>query len=182
MTSNTISDSVEDFLINQDNRIWFYADIDSETCLHLNATLHKLDKEIAHIANPVIHLHINSFGGSVIAALATIDTMRMLKSKVHTYIDGGAASAATLISSVGHRRFIGKYSSMLIHQIRSESVGKLEEMEDEIKNTRQFMELIKNIYKKHTKIPAKKLDELLKSDLWMDSAQCLEYGLVDEIL
>jgi ATP-dependent Clp protease protease subunit len=177
-----MSDFVKEFLVHQDNRIWFYADIDIETCLHLNATLRKIDKELAHISEPVIHLHINSFGGSVIAALATIDTIRTLKSKVYTYVDGGAASAATLISSVAHRRFIGKYSSMLIHQIRSESGGKLEEMEDEIKNTRQFMELIKNIYKKHTKIPAKKLDELLKSDLWMDSTQCLEYGLVDEIL
>lgn len=182
MTSNTMSDFVKEFLLQQDNRIWFYADIDTETCLHLNATLRKIDKEIAHLADPVIHLHISSFGGSVIAALATIDTIRTLKSKVYTYVDGGAASAATLISCIASRRFIGKYSSMLIHQIRSESGGKLEEMEDEIKNTRQFMELIKNIYKKHTKLSVKKMEELLKSDLWIDSALCLEYGLVDEVL
>jgi ATP-dependent protease ClpP protease subunit len=177
-----MSDFVKEFLVNHGNNIWFYADIDMETCLHLNATLKKIDQEIASQSDPIIHLHINSFGGSVVAALATIDTMRMLKSKVYTYVDGGAASAATLISCVGNRRFIGKYSSMLIHQVRSESSGKLEEMEDEIKNTRQFMEIIKSIYRKHTKLTAKKMDELLKSDLWIDSALCLEHGLVDEIL
>lgn len=177
-----MSDFIKEFLVNHGNTIWFYADIDMETCLHLNATLKKIDQEIANQSDPIIHLHINSFGGSVVAALATIDTIRTLKSKVYTYVDGGAASAATLISCVGTRRFIGKYSSMLIHQVRSESSGKLEEMEDEIKNTRQFMELIKSIYRKHTKLTAKKMEELLKSDLWIESASCLEYGLVDEIL
>jgi ATP-dependent protease ClpP protease subunit len=71
---------------------------------------------------------------------------------------------------------------MLIHQVRSESSGKLDEMEDEIKNTRQFMGIIKLIYKKYSKLTTKRMEELLKSDLWIDSALCLEYGLVDEIL
>jgi ATP-dependent protease ClpP protease subunit len=71
---------------------------------------------------------------------------------------------------------------MLIHQVRGESGGKLEEMEDEIINTRQFMQMIKNLYKKHTKLKDKKMDELLKSDLWIDAKTCLDYGLVDEII
>lgn len=173
---------IEEFLIHNDNNIWFYADIDVATCLHLNAALKKIDKQIAHEHEPIIHLHINSFGGSVLAALATIDTMRTLKSKVYTYVDGGAASAATLISCVGSKRLIGEHSYMLIHQVRGESGGKLEEMEDEIINTRQFMQMIKNLYKKHTKLKEKKMDELLKSDLWIDAKTCLEYGLVDEII
>lgn len=172
----------DEFLKHHDNYIWFYADIDVETCLHLNALLKQIDKKICHQDNPIIHLHINSFGGSVLAALATIDTIRQLKSKVYTYVDGGAASAATLISCVGSKRLIGMHSYMLIHQVRGESGGKLEEMEDEIINTRQFMQMIKNLYKKHTNIKEKKLDELLKSDLWIDAKTCLEYGLVDEII
>jgi hypothetical protein len=177
-----MSDFIKEFLVHHGNTVWFYADIDTETCLHLNATLKKIDQEIANQSDPIIHLHINSFGGSVVAALATIDTILTLKSKVYTYVDGGAASAATLISCVGTRRFIGKYSCMLIHQVRSESSGKLDEMEDEIKNTRQFMGIIKLIYKKYSKLTTKRMEELLKSDLWIDSTLCLEYGLVDEIL
>lgn len=177
-----MSDFVKEFLVHHDNNIWFYADIDVETCLHLNALLKKIDKEIAHEQDPVIHLHINSFGGSVLAALATIDTMRLLKSKVYTYVDGGAASAATLISCMGAKRLIGEYSYMLIHQVRGESGGKLEEMEDEIINTRQFMQMIKSLYKKRTKLKEKQIETLLKSDLWIDAKTCLEYGLVDEII
>ena len=44
------------------------------------------------------------------------------------------------------------------------------------------MERIKQIYREHTKIPTKKLNEVLKHDLWWDAETCLKYGLVDEII
>jgi ATP-dependent protease ClpP protease subunit len=43
------------------------------------------------------------------------------------------------------------------------------------------MDTIKAIYKAHTKVPMKKLDEILKHDLWFDANKCLQLGLVDEI-
>ena len=44
------------------------------------------------------------------------------------------------------------------------------------------MRIIKDIYDEHTKIPKKKLKEILKHDLWFDAETCLEYGLIDEII
>ena len=41
---------------------------------------------------------------------------------------------------------------------------------------------IKNVYKEHTKVPMKKLDEILKHDLLWDAKMCLKYGLVDEVI
>ena len=45
-----------------------------------------------------------------------------------------------------------------------------------------FMSIIMDIYTEHTKIPKKKLNEILKRDLWFDAETCLEYGLIDEII
>ena len=45
-----------------------------------------------------------------------------------------------------------------------------------------LMETIRDIYNKHTKIPKKQLNDLLKRDLWFDAETCLKYGLVDEII
>ena len=49
-------------------------------------------------------------------------------------------------------------------------------------NNDRLMSLIKDIYIEHTKIPRRKLNEMLKKDLWFDAETCLEYGLVDEII
>jgi|TARA_R110002020_G_scaffold170745_1_gene360614 ATP-dependent protease ClpP protease subunit len=60
--------------------------------------------------------------------------------------------------------------------------GKYEEMKDAMENNDLFMRIIKDIYEEHTKIPKRKLNEILKRDLWFDAETCLEYGLVDEIV
>ena len=70
---------------------------------------------------------------------------------------------------------------MLIHQLSSGLYGKYNELEDDMENNKHLMSTIKDIYKQHTTIPMKKLDEILQHDLWFDSKTCLDYGLVDEI-
>ena len=169
-----------------ENNLYFYGDITESNILELNATLHELDKKLS-VTNvfldirPVINLHINSYGGSLFAGLATVDVIRNLNSEVHSYVEGAAASAATIISVACTKRFIGKYSKMLIHQLSSGLYGKYNELEDDMENNKHLMSTIKDIYKQHTTIPMKKLNEILQHDLWFDSKTCLDYGLVDEI-
>tara|TARA_R100001591_G_scaffold14741_2_gene21207 strand:- start:2517 stop:3182 length:666 start_codon:yes stop_codon:yes gene_type:complete len=170
-----------------ENNIYFYGDITEANALELNATLNELDKKLVITnvfldINPVINLHINSYGGSLFAGLATVDVIRNLKSDVHSIIEGAAASAATIISVACKKRSMGKYSKMLIHQLSSTTYGKYNELEDDMVNNTHLMETIKSIYKAHTNVPMKKLSEILKHDLWFDSKTCLELGLVDEIM
>ena len=56
------------------------------------------------------------------------------------------------------------------------------EMKDDIENSEMLMEKIKNIYREHTKIPEKVLEDILKHDLWWEAEKCLQFGLVDEII
>ena len=128
-----------------------------------------------------IYLHINSFGGSVFAALSTIDTIKNLRIPVISIIEGGAASAATMISVVCSYRIIFKNSFMLIHQLSSGCWGKMNQLEDEMENLKKLMNRIKLIYKENTKIDDNLLDDILKHDLWWDSRKCKNEGLVDEI-
>tara|TARA_R100001163_G_scaffold37597_1_gene28720 strand:- start:2668 stop:3324 length:657 start_codon:yes stop_codon:yes gene_type:complete len=170
-----------------ENNIYFYGDILESNALELNASLYELDKKLSVTKvfldiKPVINLRINSYGGSLFAGLATVDVIRNLKCDVHSYIEGAAASAATIISVACKKRFIGKYSKMLIHQLSAGVYGKYTELEDDMENNKHLMATIKKIYKEYTNLPMKKLDEILKHDLWFDSKVCLEYGLVDEIV
>jgi len=71
---------------------------------------------------------------------------------------------------------------MLVHQLSSGMWGKYKEMKDEMENVDNMMKTIREIYLEYTKIPKKKLDEILDHDLWFDAETCLKYGLVDEII
>ncbi len=170
-----------------ENTIYFYGDVLESNALELNSTLHAVDKKLQVSSQflevkPIINLHINSYGGSLFAGLATVDTIRRLNAEVHSIIDGAAASAATIISASCAKRSIGKYSKMLIHQLSAGAYGKYTELEDDMENNKHLMDTIKAIYKEYTKVPMKKLNEILKHDLWFDSKTCLELGLVDEII
>ena len=86
------------------------------------------------------------------------------------------------MSVVGNKRYIHKNACMLVHQLSGHMWGKFQEMEDDMHNSKMLMKKIKNIYRQYTKIPEDKMDEILKHDIWWDAEQCLEYGLVDEII
>lgn len=172
-----------------DNNIFFYSDVSSSAASDLNRILSEVEVKLLNLKNnlgddysPSIKLRINSGGGSLMDGLAIIDRIRTLRVPVNTYVDGGAASAATLISIVGKKRYIGKNSFMLIHQLSSAYFGTFQQLEDEHNNSKRLMVTIKDIYKEYTRIPMKKLDEILRHDIWFTAKECLEYGLVDHII
>lgn len=171
-----------------ENRIYFYSRIETEKILQLNRNILSMGINLqreATIQNrePAnIYLHIQSYGGSIFAGMAGMDEIIKSVVPVHTMIDGCCASAATFLSICGEKRFINRHAYMLIHQLSSFMWGKYEEFKDEMQNLDKIMVMIKKVYGEYTKIPMKKLEGILKHDLWFDADQCLEYGLVDEII
>jgi len=178
----------EDIVETIDNNIYFYSQVTTKSCFNLIKQLKMLDMKLQtqkmrnNLDNIHIDLHIHTYGGDLYAAFAVIDVIRTLKTPVHSYIEGIAASAGTIISVVCDKRYMYKHSYMLIHQLSSFMGGKFQELEDEFNNCQEFMTVIKNLYKEHTNINKRKLDEILKHDLWWDAKTCLENKLVDEIL
>lgn len=170
------------------NNIYLYGAVSESSTLQLKTKLEELDLHLQTIAIhykidvPPIHLHIQSYGGSLLHTFYIMDLIKMLKTPVYTYIDGFAASAATLMSVCGKRRFMTESSVMLVHQLSSGASGKFEEIKNEYSNLVEFMEIIKKTYLTYGNISSQNLDELLKQDLWLNSAKSLEYGFVDEII
>jgi len=182
------SSSAMDTVEGDDNIIYFYSGVTAKENFKLNNKISHLDREMQMVAvklgmpvPPPLHLHINSYGGSVFAAFGTIDYIMSSKTPVYTYVDACAASAGTIMSVCGSQRYMGEHAYMLVHQLSSTHWGKFEELKDDMINSENLMERIKEIYNEKTKIPKTKMDEILKHDLWWDAKTCLRYGLVDDI-
>lgn len=171
-----------------DNQIYFYCDVSKSSALKFNIEFKKLVKRnrIIGIENdinpPPIKIYINSEGGEVMAALSIVETIRKSPIEVWTIVDGEAASAATLISCMGHKRFINKNAIMLIHQLRTGFWGKADEFEEEVQNNKKLMKILRNIYLDKTNLNKEDLDKILKRDIYLGSKKCLKLGIVDEII
>ena len=171
------------------NKIYFYSGVTRQDNLALNKLIHATGNKLSNIQKvykleepPKLHLHINSYGGSVFAGFGSVDYIRNCEVPVVSIIDGCAASAATIMSVVAEERLMHEHAFMLIHQLSSGMWGKFEEMKDDMKNNELLMKKIIGIYEEHTNIPKSKIKDILKRDLWWDAKTCLKYGLVDDII
>ena len=171
----------------ENNNIYFYSEVNRDSIYELTILIKEAEEESIITSYKLgidkipIYLHISSFGGSIFAAFTAIDIIHSCKVPIYTIIDGATASAGTLISIMGEKRYVRPNAYMLIHQLSSGCWGKMSEIEDEFKNLQELMDKIKEFYKENTKIPKKELAELLKHDLWLNADKCIQYGLADEV-
>ena len=164
------------YIQNDDNNIYYYGAISTDGCYQLKKMLQEMDK-IGRIFAlkynvkdpPPIHLHIQSLGGELLPSLYIIDVIDKLQTPVYTYVDGFAASAATLISVMGKKRFMTEHSLMLIHQLSGQQGGKFNEIKDEFTNMNTLMKIIKDLYLKKTNLDLVSLENTLYKDIWLDS-------------
>ena len=169
-------------------QIKFYGPVSEQSCLELSQVIGYMDTKARQLKvlhedyNPKIHLHIQSSGGSLMPAFYICDLIKNTKTPIYTYVDGYCASAASLISVCGDKRFMTKHSSILIHQLSSAAAGKYNELKNEVDNLSVFMNAVREIYMENTNIDRETLDSLLSTDLWLDSETCLAHGLADELL
>jgi ATP-dependent protease ClpP protease subunit len=192
--SNDSEESVSDrkdssILTPTSNEIYFYDDVTRQSIFNLNKQISDVSKTLSILqnqynlsTNPTINLYVSSDGGEVFPALSSVDRIKNCKIPVDTYVEGLVASAATLISVVGRRRYISKNAFLLIHEVRSEFWGNFSEFQDENKNMELLMRCIKKIYLEHTKLKENELSDILKHDIYLDANEALKYGLVDEII
>jgi ATP-dependent Clp protease protease subunit len=168
------------------NNIYFTGGLNDETCFKLTeALMHHRNQALSNDKYPpYINLFIQSPGGSLLPTLAVVDEIKNLGIPVYTYIRGYAASAATLLSVAGTQRFMYKHSLAMIHgvKLQEQEVTSLMDIKDLNANVDTFMNVVKDIYLENTSIDEHLLEYLFYHDLWMNSTQALEYGLVDEII
>lgn len=172
-----------------DNHIYLYADITPKSVMEVGIAIRSVGRQIINLMTdlnlpsiPPIHLHINSGGGCAFSGLAGASHILESEVPVFTYVEGSAASAATIMSCAGSQRHITEHSFMLIHQVSTGVWGTYGNLVDEKESMDSLMEMLESIYLKHTKMKKRKLKELLKRDLWLNPEKCLELGLVDEII
>jgi ATP-dependent Clp protease protease subunit len=171
------------------NHIYFNDDITDESAFSLNKELRHLENKLRHDAinygtaedHVPIYLHLTTNGGSIYAAFSIIDCIQGLRIPVYTVCDGFVASAGTLISVSGKKRYIQPNAYMLLHQLSSSVWGKMAEIEDEFDNLKKLMDHLITHYSQRTKLNRKALEKLLKKDVIWDANECIKCGVIDEI-
>jgi ATP-dependent Clp protease protease subunit len=133
-----------------------------------------------------IKLYINSPGGVVTSGMVIYDTMKMIGSPVNTICMGLAASMGSILLSAGvkGKRSIFRHGEVMIHQpsLGGYYQGTSADLEIQAIQTQKTKELGARILAENCD---KSFEQIMKDfdrDYWMNSAEAIEYGIVDSIL
>ena len=177
----TDSEKLKNNMARDMNNLYYSGPLTDDTCFKIKMTLQNMINN--NYKDDEINFYLQTNGGSVLATLPLADMIKTSSIPINTYVDGYCASAGTLLSVVGKKRYMTKHSVFLIHSLKIEP-GLLDykSMEDSYINANTIMTEIKDIYKENTNISDYKLEYFLDHDLWINSNECLEYSIVDEII
>jgi ATP-dependent Clp endopeptidase proteolytic subunit ClpP len=130
-----------------------------------------------------INVHINSGGGEVYMGIAIFNAFRNSQSDVRIYVDGIAASMASVIALCGKPVEMSKYAQLMLHRPSGGCYGTSEELRETVAQIETLETTLAEMYSEKT---GKGVDEIKSSyfdgkDHWLTAQQALALGFIDGI-
>lgn len=166
---------------NDDRRIIISGMINENiTALAINALL-KLEQKGP--TEPILMV-LDSYGGYIDSMFAIIDTMELIRCDVYTLCVGKAmsAGAAILLSGAKGKRLITPRARVMLHQLSSFAFGKIDDMDNDVTESKRLQEEMVKLIESRTKLKGKKLRQMLAKDSYLSAREAIKYGVVDKII
>ena len=128
-----------------------------------------------------INLRINSVGGDVFEALAIYNYLKSHKAKIHVYIDGLAASAASVVAMSGKKITMPSNAMMMIHNPSGGVYGNAEDMRDTAEVLDKIRDSIANVYILRTGLDREKINSMMDAETWLSAQEAKDMNFCDEI-
>lgn len=130
-----------------------------------------------------IDVRINSIGGEVYAGIAIFNALRNSSADIRIYIDGIAASMASVIALCGKPVEMSKYARLMLHSVSGGCYGNKEELRSTLKEIESLEDTLCAMYAARMG----KAPEWIKqtyfdgSEHWLTADEALSLGLIDGI-
>lgn len=161
--------------------VWIYEQIGEDFWSGDGVTAKKFQKELAAVKASQIDLHINSPGGSVFDGLTIYNLLKQHPATVTTYIDGLAASIASVIALAGDRVIMADNALFMIHQPSGAVVGTASDMRDFADTLDKVSGAMLTTYTGKTGREEEEITGWLDAETWFSAAEALDYGFIDEV-
>jgi len=144
-------------------------------------TAKDFQKDLSKIRASQIDLHINSPGGDVFDGNTIYNLIKQHPANVTTYIDGLAASIASVIALAGDKIYMAENALFMMHNPYGLVMGQASDMRKMADTLDKVRDSMTKIYAGKTGKEDAEINALLEDETWMNSDEALEAGFVDEI-
>lgn len=124
-------------------------------------------------------VRINSPGGDVFDGITIYNRLKQFDGTVNVFIDGLAASIASIIALAGDTITIGEGALFMVHLPWTFAMGNRTELDNVVNRLMDVEEQMIGIYAKRSGMDRAEIKALLEAETWMDADQAITNGFVD---
>jgi ATP-dependent Clp endopeptidase proteolytic subunit ClpP len=161
--------------------IWIYEMIGEDFWTGGGVTAKSFQKDLSEIKASQIDLHINSPGGVVFDGVTIYNLIKQHPAKVTTYIDGLAASIASVIALAGDKVVMASNALYMVHNPTGLAMGTATDMRSLADVLDKIAGTMVGTYVSKTGMADADIRAMLDAETWMTADEALEHGFVDEI-
>lgn len=161
--------------------IWIYEMIGEDFWTGGGITAKNFQKELSEIKVSQIDLHINSPGGAVFDGISIYNLIKQHPANVTTYIDGLAASIASVIALAGDKIIMAANALFMVHNPTGMVMGTATDMRSLADVLDKIAGTMVGTYVGKTGKPEEDIRAMLDAETWMTADEAKEYGFIDEI-
>ena len=125
-----------------------------------------------------IDLRISSPGGSIIEGNVIYNAIKRHPANVTVYIDGMAASMASVIAMAGDEVIMAENALLMIHNPWTVSIGDSEQLRKDADLMDKMKSAIINAYSR-SNYSQEELEELMNAETWFTAEEALNAGFID---
>lgn len=136
-------------------------------------------KALGEIDN--LNIHIFSKGGDPFAAHAIYAMLQAHKSYKTVYVEGIAASAATLIVMAGDKVVMYGNSMLMVHDPWMQATGNANDFRKIADDLDQIAKSMAVTYQEKTKLSEEEILAIMDAETWFTAEEAVERGFADEV-
>jgi ATP-dependent protease ClpP protease subunit len=165
---------------NDVSEIWLYDEI-GKTWYGEGVGAKEFLAEINAIKSPKIDMHINSPGGEVFEGAAIYNAVKRHPATVTTYVDGIAASIASVIALAGDKVVMAENALFMMHNPSGFCMGGSEDMRKTADILDKVCGTMIGAYTAKSGKDDAEIKGMLDAETWMDAEEARAAGFCDEV-
>lgn len=138
-------------------------------------------EDLAAIDTDEIYLRINSPGGRVWEGITMLNAIRRHPAKVTAYVDGIAASAASVVAMGADEVVMSRNAQMMIHDASGIVMGNAEDMQEMAEFLSKQSDNLANAYKDKAGGTVAQWRTAMKAETWYSDKEAVDAGLADRV-
>jgi ATP-dependent Clp protease protease subunit len=162
--------------------LMLYGDISSSTWWGDEVTPKDFKKDLDDLGEiENLNIFINSGGGDVFAGQSIHSMLKRHSAYKTVYIDGLAASIASVIAMAGDKIIMPKNAMMMIHNAWTRAAGNANDFREIAERMDKIDESIRVTYTDKTGTEEDEIIDLMDAETWFTAEEAVEKGFADEI-